>query len=248
MKIYNLMAATAVAAIVGSLAMVGTANASLSIISTVGGAPTGVTLDNLDSGLPTNGSGADANATGGTTATGIIISFSPDGGAVLGAKSGIYAPPFLSGGNGTGFGPGGTNQADGPDDTVYVTAGGITGSSATFLLPDQELYFGLLWGSVDPFNSLEFFDKDGNSIGIITGTDVGVATGDQGVLGTYYVNISSTTPFVRVVATSGDRHAFEIDNLAFNPTVPTGAPEPITLSLFGAGLAGLGLVRRRRKA
>lgn len=225
---------SAAVALVGSLAVMGTANATLTIASTNGGAPTGVTLDNLDA-LP-------LGTAGGVTATGITVSFTPDGGAVSGPLTGIYAPPFLSGGNGFGFGS--PNQADGADATTYVTAGGITGSSATFALPGLEQYFGLLWGSVDAFNSLEFFNGN-TSVGILTGAQVGVATGDQGVLGTYYVNITSDLAFNRVVATSGNQHAFEIDNLAFNPSIPS-VPEPITLSLFGAGLAGLGFARRRK--
>ena len=33
-----------------------------------------------------------------------------------------------------------------------------------------------------------------------------------------------------------------------DPTPPTGVPEPISITLFGAGLIGLGALRRRRKA
>lgn len=246
MKFYSFKAATAVAAFVGSLAMAGTASAApLTISSVNGGAPTGVILDNLDW-LPSNGNNGAPNTTGGLSAgSGMTVSFSPDGGAVQGNVSGINAAPFLSGGNGMGFGS--PDQPNGQDTTIYVTAGGIQGSSATFLLPEHELYFGLLWGSVDTYNTLEFFD--GNTlIGSISGTDVNAAAnGDQGAAGTFYVNINSTIAFDRVVATSSS-HAFEIDNIAFNPSVPTGTPEPITLSLFGAGLAGLGFARRRRKA
>lgn len=247
MKLYSFKAATAFAALVGSLALAGTANATLSITSVNGGAPNGVVLDNLDW-LTTNGADAAPNTTGGLSPqSGMSISFSPDGGAVQGNVSSINAAPFLSGNNGDGFGNPLyiTNQPNGQDTTVYVTAGGIQGSSATFILPDDELYFGLLWGSVDTYNTLEFFD--GNTlVGSITGSDVNAfANGDQGAAGTFYVNINSDTPFNRVVASSS-QHAFEIDNISFNQTIPS--PEPLTLSLFGAGLAGLGLVRRRRKA
>jgi hypothetical protein len=37
-----------------------------------------------------------------------------------------------------------------------------------------------------------------------------------------------------------------MDNLTVTPT-PTAAPEPSTLAILGAGLAGLGVLRRRRK-
>lgn len=51
---------------------------------------------------------------------------------------------------------------------------------------------------------------------------------------------------------------FALDDLIFSTTNPggtgvgstgtgNGVPEPLTMSLFGAGLAGLGALRRRRK-
>lgn len=249
MNLYSFKAATAVAAFVGSLAMAGTANATLAITSVNGGAPNGVILDNLDWLPNSGGNNGTYDPTGGVSPqSGMSVSFSPDGGAVQGNVGGINAAPFLSGNNGDGFGNPlyTTNQPNGQDTTVYVTAGGIQGSSATFLLPDDELYFGLLWGSVDTYNTLEFYDSSNNLVGTITGIQVtNAANGDQGANGTFYVNINSDIAFNRVVASSS-QHAFEIDNISFNQTIPS--PEPITLSLFGAGLAGLGLARRRRKA
>ncbi|MBN2516172.1 MAG: PEP-CTERM sorting domain-containing protein [Deltaproteobacteria bacterium] len=40
-------------------------------------------------------------------------------------------------------------------------------------------------------------------------------------------------------------YGYSLDDLTFN-TVVTGAPEPATLALFGAGLFGLVFVRRKR--
>ncbi|HTO39468.1 MAG TPA: PEP-CTERM sorting domain-containing protein [Rhizomicrobium sp.] len=230
---------TAALALLAGLSM-GSANAALiSANASVGGAPTGVTLDNLDA--------IALGAGGGTSATGIIISFTGDGGAVTGNLTGIYAAPVLSGGNGVGFGNPSGDQASGPDLTHYLTAGGTSVASATLILPIDVKYFGLLWGSVDDFNSLELWNGD-VLVGIVTGTDVTPdPTGAQTADGTYYVNITSDTIFNKVVAKSTD-HAFEFDNIAYNPTDPTiPSPEPLTLSLFGAGLAGMGLVRRRRR-
>lgn len=232
MKHYTLSAA-AVALLTG-LSLAGAANAAPIAVGSIGGAPTGVTLDNLDSVTLGNG--------GGTSSTGIIITFSGSGQAVQGSSSGLYAAPYLSGSNGAGFGS--PNQADGQDATTYLTAGGNANSSATLVLPFDVKYFGLLWGSVDDYNSLELYN--GNTlVGIIHGSDVDpVPTGSQGQDGTYYVNITSDIAFNKVIAKSTS-FAFEFDNLAYNPTVPS--PEPLTLSLFGAGLAGMGLARRRRR-
>lgn len=218
------------------------ANAALMIVSSVGGAPTGVVKENFD-GL-TLGS-----VSGQVTPTGITVNFTPNAAAVTGSKSGTYAAPFLSGGNGLGFGPGGTDQANGADATTYLTSGSTgsaAGAAVALVLPFEAKYLGVLWGSVDDYNTLTFYNG-AILVGTLTGLDVDASpTGDQGPDGTRYVNINSTLAFDRVVATSS-RFAFEFDNVAFNETPIVGVPEPMTLTLFGAGLLGLGLARRGRR-
>lgn len=237
----SMLLAGTVLAFVGA----GAANAALTVSGSVGGAPTGVVLDNLD--WLTLGT-----AGGLSPQSGITVSFAGGGKAMQGSASGQYAAPFLSGGNGAGFGnPIGTaNQPNGVDTTTYATTA-AGGSSVTILLPANGglgyLYFGLLWGSVDSYNTLSFYDG-ATLVGSLTGGQVTASpNGNQGVNGTLYVNITSTLPFDRVVATSS-AFAFEFDNIAFNRTDPTAVPAPAALGLFGIGLVGLALARRRRTA
>jgi hypothetical protein len=212
----------------GLLGMSGTARAGITIDSSVGGAPTGVSYANFD-GVPLG--------PGGGTSNGITVSFGTDGQAVQGSLSGFYAAPFLSGGNGGLFG----DHNDGADTTVYLTTGI---GSVTLALPGEENYLGLLWGSVDAYNSLSLFNGS-TLVGTVTGTEVtSSANGDQGQFGTFYVNITSTDSFDRVVAMS-TAYAFEFDNVAYNVSA---VPEPSSFVLALIGIAGAaGYTKMRRK-
>ena len=227
MTVRALALAAAMTAALGA----GSANAALSLASSVGGAPTGATLWNLDGAAP----------------SGVGVTFTGTAGYVTGSVGGQYAAPFLSGNNGNGFGS--PNQPNGQDATQYITSGS-TGTnppgSVTFLFTSGlQQYFGLLWGSVDTYNTIEFFNG-ATSVGSLTGTSVTPsATGDQGSNGTFYVNINSTLGFDKVVMTSS-QFAFEFDNIAFN-TRPLGVPEPMSIALLGAGLLGLGFARKRSR-
>lgn len=227
------------AASVAFFAAMEAASATPMVFASVGGAPTGVILDNLNA--------LALGSAGGITATGIQVSFVPDGGVVQGSLDGIYAPPFLSGGNGTGFGS--PNQTNGADGTVYITAGGTATSSATLTFASQLHYFGLLWGSIDTFNTLELLSGT-TVVGTITGSDAALAastlpSGMQSVDGTAYVNINSDVAFDGVRALS-TQHGFEFDNVAYSMD-RVRVPEPLTISLFVTGLAGAAAIRRRKK-
>ncbi len=217
---------TGLALLAGLFAGATAAHATLTVSAAVGGAPTGVNYANFDD---------LALGSAGGVSDGIGVAFDPDGQAVQGSVSGVYAAPYLSNGNGVPFG----DPEDGPDTTTFLSTGL---GSVTLTFPGLEKYVGLLWGSVDAYNTLSLYDGAA-LVGSITGTTVTAgANGDQGVNGTYYVNVRSTQPFDKVVATSS-QYAFEFDNVAYNRTA---VPEPTTLALFVAGLVGLAAIRRRQ--
>jgi hypothetical protein len=208
------------------------AAATFNIQGSVGGAPVGVSKLNFDALTVGSKTGALVPVVSGPAVV-VNITTTGDAGIVNGTNNAPaprpnYAAPFLSGGNGLGFGNPG-DQADGPDITNYVATGGFEGvptSSVILEFGTPQLYFGILWGSVDNgptiFNKLEFFSNN-VSIGVVDGGDVAAApNGDQGVNGTLYVNITSSLPFNKVIASSSgtNSYTFEFDNLALSPQIP----------------------------
>ncbi len=213
-----------------SLCLIGTspaARAGLTITASVGGAPTGVNYVNFND-LP-------LGSTGGVSG-GVGVSFTTDGQAVQGSLTNVYAAPYLSNGNGSLFG----DPNDGPDGTTYLSTGI---GSVTLTLPGQEMYIGLLWGSVDTYNTLTLYNG-ATPVGTVTGTDVtSNANGDQGMQGTYYVNINSTESFNTIVASS-TQYAFEFDNLAYNASA---VPEPSSVVLSLLGVIGVFTYKLKRR-
>jgi len=127
------------------------------------------------------------------------------------------------------------------DNTNYLAVD--SGGQAIFTLSKPAHYFGFEWGSVDTFNTVQFFDGD-KLLATLTGKDVTTHGGTTGDLDTYYANFTSNLPITKVVMKSNG-NAFEVDNVYVSSV-----PIPAALPLFGAAVAGLGAMgkRRRRKA
>ncbi|MDA3919477.1 MAG: PEP-CTERM sorting domain-containing protein [Salinisphaera sp.] len=111
-------------------------------------------------------------------------------------------------------------------------------TSATFTLGTTANYFGLLWGSIDSYNTLDFL-SNGSSVASYTGTDIRSLAGT----GNTFVNFFQLPNF-DAVKLSSSSYAFETDNMAYALAVPA----PGNLALFGLavlGLFGAGVFRRR---
>jgi len=210
-----------------ALIIPGLARAQLNITAEVGGIPDvgSATLLNFDGSKPSL-----------LTLTGAYL--------VTGSDAKIYEAPYLSGSTAAFFGD---SSADGPDTSQYVAV--EANGSATLNFSSPQDYFGLLWGSLDQWNELQFYNSRGALIGSVLGTDVvdpSEADGDPGVNGTYYVNITSSTPFSKVVASS-PLNSFEFDDVAFASSVLP-VPEPTSSALIAWGLGIIFLVINRKRA
>lgn len=225
--------AIGILSLVAMLGFTSSAFATLIYSAAVGGAPTGASYENFDN-FPLG------NIEG--TAGGITLSFMGNGRVVTGSIAGQYAAPWISGSNGINFG-----NSPGADTTNYLSAG----KGAVVLdFGAEQKYMGLLWGSVDSHNVLNFYNETEQLIGTITGANItATASGNQGVNGTYYVNINSDVGFRYVVASSS-MNAFEFDNVAFNPEQlieNLAVPEPSTYAILASSLLLVLFVRQKGK-
>jgi hypothetical protein len=204
------------AIVLGLCSFTPSAHATLLVTTEIGGIPTvnGATLVNFDGGLPT------------------FVTLSANN-AVLNTG----AAPFYSGATAAFFGE---RPNTGPDATNYISLN--AGGTATFTFATSQNYFGLLWGSVDTYNSLTFYDAANNNLGTVTGATFAsaISMGNQGATGTAYVNITSSSAFSKVVASS-TAVAFEFDDVAFGRTGSLAlAPEPgATWALLGLCVPGV---------
>ena len=160
----------------------------------------------------------------------------------------LYAPPATSGAN--VLSPGGANLVDGPDIRQR------DGLDISFSTPVSAFGLDMLFESLDGFSlaGATVYGPDKTTV-LYSNTFLSIPAITGG--GAYFlgfVSDSAATNIGRIVFNDDDDNNVNPDaNLGYDtfrfvaPTVGQ-VPEPTTVAVFFAGLAGLGSLRRRRKA
>lgn len=148
---------------------------------------------------------------------------------VSGNASGLYAAPA-------------------GDNTIFASVPNpsATSHTATFGLGTTSNYFGLLWGSIDNYNSISFYLSNA-LVASFSGSDIvgSNANGDQiSYASNRYVNFDFGSGLYDTVQLSSSGFAFESDNHAYRQSVS----EPMNLALIGVGMLTLLMVRRLKPA
>ena len=131
------------------------------------------------------------------------------------------------------------------DNTQYVSVGtSATPQSATLLVSSFANYIGLYWGSIDDYNNIliTYTDSTSDSVNSNLYGLLSPSNGDQGLLGSKYVNIF-TDKAIASITFSSQQKAFEFDNVAI-----AAVPEPSTWAMMILGFFGVGFLAYRRKS
>ncbi len=202
----------AAALVVSASAARAQSNPDVTVSESLSSIPQNSAITLLDLGTSSS-SGLVSNAPVSILGGSAEVTFTSTSGVYSGTTSGVAAAPFT---------------ASGPDTGNYLAA--EPKGSVTVAFNSQQKYFGLLWGSVDTYNSLNFYNN-GILVESLTGSAISAnANGNQTASGSYIVNVdfNGGAGFNSVVATSSSP-AFEFDSVAYAAT-----PVPITRAAIAA--------------
>ena len=128
----------------------------------------------------------------------------------------------------------------GLEDSVYSSVS--ANSSATYLLGSLMNTLTFMWGSVDTYNEIKFFNG-ANEVDSVVGQQVLDIPAPEGV-GFAVVTILTDVMFDKIQFFSYNKNAFEYANIEVSAV-----PLPAALPLYGAGMALMGFLGwRKRKA
>jgi hypothetical protein len=167
---------------------------------------------------------------------------------------GVFTDPNFAQFSGTGVIADGTTPGTSaepwPDTTNYLAVTVNQAETVSFNQGVIPTSFSLYWGSVDAYNQLEVFYKNGTDQIFASPPP---ANGNQNSpLTNGEVTVSGSLAIASVVFSDFSSNAFEFDNFSIPSPGQGGTtvtPLPGTLALFAGGLAMLGMagVRRRKR-